>query len=217
MNKRPGTWGYKLVHPLLSALFILYYNPRVFGKGNIPKKGSVLVCGNHKHIMDQCLAAITTSRPINYMAKAEYFKGPFAWFFKLVGCICVNRNGHDDEAKSLANSILANGGALGIFPEGTRNKTNELIGPFKYGAASFACKNNSMIVPVAVTGEYKFRSKTLCSRIGKPFSVEGLTVEQVNSKLRNEIVRLMKENIALGYCTPTEAERASRFTDSENL
>ncbi len=217
MTKRPGTFGYKLVAPLLGALFVLYYSPKVFGKGNIPKKGAVLVCGNHKHVLDQCLAAITTTRPINYMAKAEYFKGPFAWFFKLVGCICVNRNGHDDEAKALANSILANGGALGIFPEGTRNKTNELIGPFKYGAASFACKNEAMIVPVAVTGEYKFRSKTLCSRIGKPFPTKGLTVEQVNTKLRSEIVALMKENLAAGYGTAEEFERASRFTDSENV
>ncbi len=216
MAQRPRTWGYKLVAPLLSALFILYYNPRVFGKGNIPKKGAVVVCGNHKHVLDQCLAAITTTRPINYMAKSEYFKGPFAWFFKLVGCICVNRNGHDDEAKALANAILADNGALGIFPEGTRNKTNDLIGPFKYGAASFACKNNAMVVPVAVTGEYKFRSKTLCSRIGEPFSTVGMSVEEVNTKLRNEVVRLIKENLALGYGTPEEFERAQRYQDPEN-
>lgn len=211
MNKKPRTWGYRLLAPLLLAVFSLYYSPKVFGKGNIPKKGAVVVCSNHKHMLDQCLAALATRRPINYMAKSEYFKGKFAWFFKLTGCICVNRNGHDEEAKASANAVLSNDGALGIFPEGTRNKTDNLIGEFKYGAASLACKNEAMMVPVAVTGEYKFRSKTLSSRIGKPFSTKGMTVEEANKRLHDEIVKLINENLSEGYGTPEEFERAKRY------
>ncbi len=211
MNKKPRTWGYRLLAPLLLAVFSLYFSPKVFGKGNIPKKGAVVICSNHKHMLDQCLAALATWRPINYMAKSEYFKGKFAWFFKLTGCICVNRNGHDDEAKSSANAVLSNAGALGIFPEGTRNKTDNLLGEFKYGAASLACKNEAMMVPVAVTGEYKFRSKTLCSRIGKPFSTKGMTVEEANKRLHDEIVKLINENLSEGYGTPEEFERAKRY------
>ena len=212
MAQKPRIWGYKLLAPVLKPVFRFYYSPRVFGKGNIPEKGAVVVAGNHKHVLDQCLAAITTHRAINYMAKAEYFQGSFAWFFKLAGCICVNRNGHDEEAKSSANAVLSNGGALGIFPEGTRNKTDNLLGEFKFGAASLACKNEAMIVPVAVTGEYKFRSKTLCSRIGTPFSTKGMTVDQANKKLHDEIVKLIKENLDAGYGTPEEFERAARYT-----
>ncbi len=215
MVKKPRTWGYRLLAPLLIPVFYLYYSPHVFGKGNIPKKGAVVVCSNHKHVLDQCLAAPATHRPINYMAKSEYFKGKFAWFFKLAGCICVNRNGHDEEAKNSANAVLSNGGVLGIFPEGTRNKTDNLLGEFKFGAASLACKNGAMMVPVAVTGEYKFRSKTLCSRIGKPFSTKGMTVEQANSRLHSEIVKLINENLAEGYGTPEEFERAKRYCVSK--
>lgn len=215
MVKKPRTWGYRLLAPILLAVFSLYYSPKVFGKGNIPKKGAVVVCSNHKHVLDQCLAALATHRPINYMAKSEYFKGSFAWFFKLTGCICVNRNGHDEDAKASANAVLSNSGALGIFPEGTRNKTDDLLGEFKFGAASLACKNEAMMVPVAVTGEYKFRSKTLCSRIGKPFSTKGMTVEQANARLHSEIVKLINENLAAGYGTPEEFERASRYVISE--
>lgn len=215
MVKKPRTWGYRLLAPILLAVFSLYYSPKVFGKGNIPKKGAVVVCSNHKHVLDQCLAALATHRPINYMAKSEYFKGSFAWFFKLTGCICVNRNGHDEDAKASANAVLSNSGALGIFPEGTRNKTDDLLGEFKFGAASLACKNEAMMVPVAVTGEYKFRSKTLCSRIGKPFSTKGMTVEQANARLHSEIVKLINENLAAGYGTPEEFERASRYVISK--
>ena len=107
MVKKPRTWGYRMLAPVLLLIFRLYYSPKVYGKGNIPKKGAVVVCSNHKHVLDQCLAALATRRPINYMAKSEYFKGKFAWFFKLTGCICVNRNGHDDEAKASANAVLS--------------------------------------------------------------------------------------------------------------
>lgn len=215
MDKKPITWGYRLLAPLLLFIFRLYYSPRVFGKGNIPSKGAVVICSNHKHVLDQCLAALATKRPINYMAKSEYFKGKFAWFFKLTGCICVNRNGHDEDAKSSANLVLSSGGALGIFPEGTRNKTDNLIGEFKYGAASLAVKNEAMMVPVAVTGEYKFRSKTLSSRIGKPFSTKGMTVEEANNRLHDEIVKLIRENLAEGLGTPEEFERAKRYPITE--
>lgn len=214
MDKKPITWGFRLLYPLLVPLFKIYYGPKVYGKGNIPKKGAVVVCSNHKHVLDQCLPILTTFRPINYMAKSEYFKGKFAWFFKLAGCICVNRNGHDEDAKSSANAVLSNGGALGIFPEGTRNKTDNLIGEFKYGAASLACKNEAMMVPVAVTGEYKFRSKTLCVRIGTPFSTKGMTVEEANKHLHDDIIKLIKENLSAGYGTPEEFERAKRYTVS---
>lgn len=211
MIKKPRVWGFMLIRPLLLPLFTFYYSPKVFGKGNIPRKGAAVICSNHKHVLDQCLAAKTTCRPINYMAKSEYFKGSFAWFFKLAGCICVNRNGHDEEAKALANAVLSNSGALGIFPEGTRNKTDDLLGPFKYGAASLACKNGAMMVPVAVTGEYKFRSKTLAVRIGVPFSAKGMTVDEANKKLHDEIVKLINENLTEGYGTPEEFERAKRY------
>lgn len=211
MAQKPRTWGFRLLKPILIPIFRLYYSPKIFGKGNIPKKGAVVICSNHKHVLDQCLAAPATSRPINYMAKSEYFKGKFAWFFKLCGCICVNRNGHDEDAKSSANAVLSNGGALGIFPEGTRNKTDNLLGEFKFGAASLACKNEAAMVPVAVTGEYKFRSKTLCARVGTPFSTKGMTVEQANERLHSEIVKLIKENLAEGYGTPEEFERAKRY------
>ena len=58
---------------LLSWIFILYYNPKIIGKKNIPKNGSIVIAGNHKHLYDQCLTIIATKRMIHYMAKKEYF------------------------------------------------------------------------------------------------------------------------------------------------
>ena len=112
-----------------------------------------------------------TKRTVYTLAKKSLHDGAFGWFFKGVGCISVNRSIHDKEAKEKALHVLNNNGALGIFPEGTRNKTDKFLLPFKYGCVSMAKKTDAYIVPFAVTGTYKFRSKNLVYRIGKPFKV----------------------------------------------
>ena len=105
--------------------------------------------------------------------KKEYFDGKFAWFFKLAGCIPVDRSIHDDKAKAAALEVLELDGAVGLFPEGTRNKTDDLLLlPFKFGTVSMAQKTGATIVPCALTGDYTFRSKNLMFRVGKPFKVD---------------------------------------------
>lgn len=200
--------GFTVITTVLKPIFKFWYTPKIFGKKNIPKKGAVVIACNHKHIMDQCMVICATHRPISYMAKCEYFEGRFAWFFRMTGCICVNRNGNDFQAKQEANNVLANGGALGIFPEGTRNRTDSILTDFKYGAASLACKNNALILPVAVTGDYSFRSKTLAARIGKPFLTENMTPQQANEKLKTEITNLMLKNLNAGYGSVDEYLKA---------
>lgn len=188
--------GYKIFRTVLSGLFKLYYSPKIIGGENIPKDGSFLLVGNHIHIMDQCLPLLATKRPVSYMAKKEYFDNKkVAWFFKLAGCIPVNRQIHDTAAKEAALDVLKDGGAIGLFPEGTRNKTKEFLLPFKFGTVSMASKTDATIVPFGVTGEYKFRSKDLVIRFGEPFKIGDMTLEEANEKLRNEVGKLMQKNL----------------------
>ncbi len=187
-----GEFGYRLLTPLMRVLFRLYYNPTIINKEVIPKDGPILIVGNHKHIYDQCLTIMATKRTIHYMAKKEYFDSKLAWFFKFVGCISVNRSIHDKEATKQALDILKSGGAIGLFPEGTRNKTKDkLLLPFKFGAVSMASKTNATIVPFGITGDYKFRSKNLTIKYGKPFKVENMTLEEANNKLFEEVKNLI--------------------------
>lgn len=192
--KKDKMYMYRFLKPVLGLIFKLYYNPTIIGKENIPKDGSILIVGNHKHLFDQCLAIIATKRPIHYMAKKEYFDGKFAWFFKMVGCIPVDRSRKDENAKKKALEVLNNGYALGLFPEGTRNKTEQFLLPFKYGAVSMANKTDSYLVPFGITGDYKFRSKNLMIRFGKPFKADD-NLEKANKKLEAEVEKLMRENL----------------------
>lgn len=191
--------GYKLLSPFVKAYFKLVFKPTVYGKENIPEKGAIILCGNHKHVHDQYNVLMVTKRPVHYMAKDEYFKGKTAWFYKLAGCIPVDRTIKDENAKSKAREILERGGALGIFPEGTRNKTIgtpeevDLL-PFKFGAVSLAKKCNALIVPFGISGEYTGKKGKLTTRIGKPIDVSDMSLEEANEVLRKNILKLMKKS-----------------------
>lgn len=188
--------GYIILTPIMRVLFRLYYNPKIINKEVIPKTGPILIVGNHKHIYDQCLTIMATHRVIHYMAKKEYFDGKMAWFFKLVGCIPVNRSIKDTSATEQALAVLKQNGAIGLFPEGTRNKTtDQFLLPFKFGTVSMAKKTDATIVPFGLTGDYKFRSKNLTIRYGTPFKVGKMNLEEANQKLYQEVEKLMKENL----------------------
>ena len=196
-KKRKGETAFKIFSPLMNLYFKLYYNPKIVNKEVIPKEGPVLFVCNHKHVFDQCFVIMSTRRPIRYMAKKEYFDGKLAWFFKLAGCIPVDRTIKDEAAKAAALEVLELDGAVGLFPEGTRNKTNDtLLLPFKFGTVSMAQKTGATIIPCALTGDYCFRSKNLMLSVGKPFKVsKNMDLAEANDKLYKEMERLMKKNL----------------------
>lgn len=194
MNKMPIL--YRIGRFILGPFFKWYYNPTIIGKENIPKEGAILIVGNHKHLYDQCLSIISTKRFIKYMAKREYFDNKKTrWFFKAVGCISVDRSVHDGKAKGEAIETLKNGGAIGLFPEGTRNKTQEFLLPFKFGAVSMAKKTDAYLVPFGITGDYIFRSKNLVIKYGKPFKVMDMELKEANNLLYETVKKLMEDTL----------------------
>lgn len=188
------TMWYKFLKLILKPIYKIYYNPKIYNKENLKIDGPIIIAGNHINVMDQCNVIISTKRVITYMAKKEYFDSfKTRWFFKSVGCIPVNRGSKEDTSKIEAIKVLNNNGAIGIFPEGTRNKTKEKLLPFKYGAVSMAKETYATIIPFAIVGDYKFRSKNLKVKIGKPFKVENVTLEEANNYLYNEVSNLIDE------------------------
>ncbi len=187
--------GYKVLTPCMRGLFKFFYSPKIIGAEKIPDDAPIVIAGNHKHVYDQCLTIMATKRVIHYMAKKEYFDGMLAPLFRVSGCIPVDRSRKDFSSAMSAMKVLKKGGAIGIFPEGTRNKTDKFLLSFKKGAVSMAQRSGAYIVPFGLTGDYKFRSKNLMIRYGEPFKVENMTVEEANEKLYREVERLMLENM----------------------
>ena len=184
---------YKIAKPILGTIYKLWYNPKVIGAENIPTDGPIVVAGNHIHIMDQCNVIIATKRKLHYMAKKEYFDGKFAFFFKSVGCIPVDRSKKDGNAVSKALEVLNSGNAIGIFPEGTRNRTNEELLKFRYGAVKIAKLSNSKIIPFAIKGGYRIFRKGLNIEFGEPIDVSKMEIEEANEYVRDVVLKLLRK------------------------
>lgn len=198
MKKETHYYRYKFIKVILGGLFWILYRPKIINKEVIPKSGSIIMAGNHINLFDQNLAIMSTKRMLHYMAKIEYFQSwKTAWFFKMAGCIPVNRQIKDENAKSKALEILNNGYALGVFPEGTRNKTDAFLLPFKFGVVSMAQKTGATIVPFAITGEYKiFKKNHLNIRFGEPLKVpKNMDLETANQRLYDAVSNLKKKGL----------------------
>ena len=182
---------YRVIRTLGYPIFLLLYRPEFEGRNNIPKSGSVILAGNHTNNLDAAIMLAGPKRVVHMLAKKELFKNKISnAFFRSMGCIPVDRKIHDENAKSEAIEVLKNNEVIGIFPEGTVNRTNDIILPFKYGAVSFAKKTGAYIVPFTITGKYKLFRRSIKITYGKPYKVnDDLEIE--NKKLMNIITKML--------------------------
>ena len=97
----------------------------------IPAEGPLILASNHASNLDVPIVGSwlipAMGRRIHWMGKKELFDWPFiGWLATNGGVHPVDRSKADVEAYRLASRILAEGGALFVFPEGTRSPTGAL-------------------------------------------------------------------------------------------
>ncbi len=126
------------------------WKPRVLGAWRVPAAGPVIFAVNHAHNLDGPMLMGTAPRPVHFLIKQEAFVGPLGRFLEGIGQIKVDRSAADRTAITGALDVLAAGGALGIFPEGTRGEGD--FASLRAGLAYFAVRSGAPIVPVAVLG-----------------------------------------------------------------
>ena len=182
---------YRTLKFIIKPFFMLNHRVKIVGLENIPAKGPVILAGNHKAYFDALIMLAGPKRIVHMMAKKELFKYKFSnAFFRDMGCIPVDRQEHDENAKKEAFEVLKAGKVLGIFPEGTTKKKVDLL-PFKYGAVSLAKKAKALLVPFAITGCYNPFKGGVTITYGKGYNVTG-ELEKENTKLRNIVKKMMK-------------------------
>ena len=184
---------YKLAKMIYSTLLKILYRPEAHGIENIPKEGPVIFAGNHRHAFDPIVVMTYTDRTVHYMAKESLFKGLHGKIFESIGLIKVYRTKSNPAAVIEAEQILKQGGTKGIFPEGTRNRTNEELLKFRHGAVAIAKQANAPIIPFAIKGEYKLFRKGLIIEFGKPVDVTNTETEEANDFIRNEVLELLRK------------------------
>ena len=184
MMNGKDTLFYKIVKPLLIFLIYVLFRPTVVGRENIPKEGGVVLAGNHTKWLDpETLCAIVRKRQVHFLAKIELFSGPVSIITKGMGSIPVNRKIHDKGALYNAIESLKDGLCIGIFPEGTINRTDDVIMPFKIGAVKMSHDADATLVPFVITGKYKLFRKGI--------KIEFLEPMKMSDDLDYENKRLM--------------------------
>ena len=185
---------YRFARMLVKIPFYIFYRPKVIGMENVPKEGRMVVVANHKHFFDCVCVGTIYKRTLHFLAKDELVNGKFGFIFKKMQIIPVNRRTKDHNALESAIKTLNNDEPIAIFPEGTFNRTNNILAPFKMGAVKMAHDTDSYIIPTALVSSYKLSFKRFVVRIGKPYKIKSDDLEKENEKLMNIMEKLLKEN-----------------------
>ena len=191
--KKEKNYLYQILKLIYTFLLKILFRPTIYGKENIPPKGPIIFVGNHINALDPVMVMSSTERIVHYMAKEEVFKGIHGWIFRKIGLIPVNRTRANPLAVIEAEKILYSGGAIGIFPEGTRNRTQKDLLPFKKGAIRIAQKTNSRIVPFAIRGKYKLFRKNVILEFGMPIEIVSEDKNDANEELKKEVLELLRK------------------------
>lgn len=168
---------YWIVKKSLRIFLLLYNRFRIGPCQAIAKKGPVIIVSNHISYVDPIYIGVCFPRKIYFMAKKESFRySVFRWVLNYFGAFPIDRSRPDIRAIKTAIQLLEEGKPLAIFPQGTRK--NELtLSDIKQGAAYFAVKTNSPILPLYIKGTEKVMPK---GHIWfKPYKVEVFVGEPI--------------------------------------
>ena len=180
---------YRIARPIIKALFMFLYRPKIVGLKNTNIDGGIVLAGNHTSNLDCFLLISVSKRVLHFLAKDSLMKGFKKIIFKNMGIIPVNRKIKDKSVLEKANNCLNNDMAVVVFPEGTINRTNDIVMPFKIGAVKMAHDTASPLIPFIITGKYKLFGGVKLEFLPPIIIKDDLSLE--NEKLTN----IIKDNL----------------------
>lgn len=133
-----------------SVLARAIYSARTDGSQKVPASGPVVIVSNHTGFLDGPLVFCLAPRTVHFLVKKAYFTSVWGKVLRGVGQIPIEQNTGDRAALAAAKSLLDDGYAVGIFPEGTRGSGT--VDHAQQGAAWLALQTGATIVPCATLG-----------------------------------------------------------------
>jgi len=143
---------YAFVRALVTPFLRIWFRMHVSGAEHVPESGAAIVAPNHKSFWDSFFIAVCTRRQVRFMAKTELVQARYGRLLVRLGAFPVRRGSSDEDALETARTILAQGGLLALFPEGTRVRDPEELGNPKRGAGRLALESGAPLIPTAITG-----------------------------------------------------------------
>ncbi|HEX2428555.1 MAG TPA: lysophospholipid acyltransferase family protein [Gaiellaceae bacterium] len=155
MNRTDAVWAVGRV-TIGTAVKILA-PLRVYGAERVPLESGVVVASNHFSWLDPPVLGAATPRTLYFMAKVEAHRVPgLGELMRSFGAFSVRRGESDREAVRTMRQIVRDGHALGLFVEGTRQRSG-VPGPVQPGAAMVAINEEVPVVCAAIYGSYAWR------------------------------------------------------------
>jgi len=177
---------YTLARLTISPLARMLFRPKVIGRGNVPKRGPVIIASNHLSFIDSVAIPMVAPRRVRFLAKSSYFDGTgfrgglSRLFFSSVGAIPVVRGAGSAAQAALEQSrrIIESGDAFALYPEGTRSLDGRLY-KGRTGAAWLALTTGAPVVPVGLKRTNDFlpvgakvpRNVRITVEFGKPLDL----------------------------------------------
>ncbi len=150
---------YEMTRQTVGKGLRLVLRPTIIGVDHIPSGGPAILASNHLSFFDSIVIPLASPRHVAFLAKSEYFTGTGVRgainkaFFTAVGAIGVDRDDPRAGQRSLELQldVLRGGGAVGIYPEGTRSRDGRLYRG-RTGVAHLVLSSGAPVVPVALSG-----------------------------------------------------------------
>jgi 1-acyl-sn-glycerol-3-phosphate acyltransferase len=167
------------------TLFKLYFRRRVFNAERVPREGPAILASNHASFLDPLLVGGSLPRGIHYLARENLFRFPvMGWTLRQWQVVPVDRDGGGGAGlKAILDRLLA-GGAIILFPEGTRSRDGHLQ-PARSGIGLTVIKSAAPVVPVRVFGTFDAmgrsmslpRPRRVSVKFGRPLDFAHLRAE----------------------------------------
>ncbi len=166
---------YLLARIFMTPFFLVYFRYARTGREHARLKGGLIVASNHRSFLDPFAVggALPWRRPMNYVAKVELFERRWqGWILSRLGAFPIRRGESDEESMETARQIVSRGGAVCIFPEGTRIRRGTLSNP-RRGVGRLALQTGAPVIPAAVLGTehvrrgWRIRPRKVRVRLGR--------------------------------------------------
>lgn len=181
----------------------------------LPREGGVVIAANHFSWIDPPALGAVCPRTIHFMAKVEAHRIPgLGELIRAFGAFAVHRGESDREAVRYMREVVREGHVLGLFAEGTRQRSG-VPGVVQPGAAMVAIQEDVPIVPVAIHGSQRWRLGNFAPVSllwGEPMRFDGLPKGGRGYK---EASLLLQQEIHRLWCSLVEAEAAARARRDE--
>jgi 1-acyl-sn-glycerol-3-phosphate acyltransferase len=166
---------YLLARVFMTPFFLVYFRYARTGREHARLEGGLIVASNHRSFLDPFAVGgcLPWRRPMNYVAKVELFERRWqGWALSRLGAFPIRRGESDEESMETARQIVERGGAVCIFPEGTRIRRGTLANP-KRGVGRLALQTGAPVIPTAVLGTedvrrgWRIRPRKIKVRLGR--------------------------------------------------